>query len=255
MRSHPFHPFTAAAEGARWRSATSNVGRIERPTDPLEEVGVLLVVGVGDGGEEGDVAHGTPDVIGRAGPLAVEADGELQPGIGMDQLLDDHLVLPAVTEVVVEGEGVEIVQGLEDGDGLLVDLLVVEVVIVIVLHAVRRVAHPEGVEVGIVPAHGGDEHLAELGQPHLSRAPAAGARPPGRHRLSWIRTRRALEVPGWGRLGGMPPNLGPPGDWPGGRPGRRPGLKSGLESGADPGPAGIIGAGGGRLSLASHLGI
>ena len=55
---------------------------------------MVLVLRVGQGGQEVLVAAGAADVVGRAGVLAVQADGELQIAVLGQGGFDDNAVLP-----------------------------------------------------------------------------------------------------------------------------------------------------------------
>jgi len=91
---------------------------------------VVLVPGIAHGHEEGAVTLRSSDIFGGTLTFATETDGEFQ-GVGLwAALLLSDVVLPAIPEVVFVDEvlmGVELRQCLLDGDGCLIDVLVVGV--------------------------------------------------------------------------------------------------------------------------------
>ena len=114
---------------------------------------MLLVRRVGQHLEQVLVPRGSPAVLRRADPFAVDAAGF--PGARPD---DPHLVPPPVAEVIDVAERVRQVAQPHPG------LVLLDVREVAVGHAVRRVIGHELVQVGITPADRGLEHVVQLGQ-------------------------------------------------------------------------------------------
>ena len=76
------------------------VGWIELAADPLQPLGVLLVVRIGDRIEDVAVAPGAADILWRAASGCFGEARVGNAGHGISDALDADRVLPAVAEVV-----------------------------------------------------------------------------------------------------------------------------------------------------------
>jgi hypothetical protein len=76
------------------------IGWIEVAADPLQPLGVLVVVRIGDRIEEVAVSPGAADILGRAASGGCDEARVGDAGHGISDALDADRVLPAVAEVV-----------------------------------------------------------------------------------------------------------------------------------------------------------
>src|SRR5665213_1026660 len=96
--------------------------RVEVLAGPLEILLVLFVAFVGECFQQARVAPHATGVLRRTGALSGEATSEAL-WLGRGRLLEDVLVLPGVSEVVVIEELATLAEGLGERDGALVDLV------------------------------------------------------------------------------------------------------------------------------------
>ena len=137
---------------------------IERPASPLDHLGMVFVLQIGDGLEELGIAPRTADVLGRAAPHGVDQERVCQAGDGIRDALDLDRVLPAVSEVL------EVAQGLRAGvldDVQETRLAGIEGAFapVRVGNAPAHIAGTDLVEMAVGPAHGGLEHKVQAIEP------------------------------------------------------------------------------------------
>ena len=170
------HALARASTALCMRIEIDCVG-IERRPDPLDHLGMALVLRVGDRREELGIAPRSADVLGRAAPCGVDQERVDEAGHGIRDALDLDRVFPAVAEVV------EVFQRLRAG--ILEDveetrLAGIERAFspVRVGHAPAHVAGPDLLEMAVGPAHGGLEHQVQVikpdGQRHLNAAQHCG---------------------------------------------------------------------------------
>ena len=72
-KSYSPHPLEGAVDGGQVKGLW-----VEGTTDPVDEFGMLFVVGIANGLEEVTIAVGAPTVFGWTGSLAFDARGELE---------------------------------------------------------------------------------------------------------------------------------------------------------------------------------
>ena len=119
---------------------------------------MTFMVGIGNRFEEVLVSSGAAYVLGRTGILSAEAVRELD--CRRRTLLDHHVVVPAVAEVVLEEESVMTTERVGHDDAALVDFVVFGLV---VGAAVDPVSHFEEVQVHVSPTHGDQQDLRQVG--------------------------------------------------------------------------------------------
>jgi len=78
-----------------------NVLWIERTTTPLQHFFMFRMAWVGKNRQEMGVAGNPADIIRRTGPLAIEDPRVARSPLVIGDTLQEHFVLPAVTEVVL----------------------------------------------------------------------------------------------------------------------------------------------------------
>jgi excisionase family DNA binding protein len=135
--------------------------RVERPADPIDEMIMFLVRGIRENLEQVRVTAGSAAVLRRARVLPVDADGVLQAKRSPHEVLDDDLVVPGVSEVVLVQETAMLAHSAQHGHLLLVDLAFR---VLVELHPIAVVADREAVQVRVRPPHRRLEHVVQLGQ-------------------------------------------------------------------------------------------
>src|SRR5712671_617876 len=74
--------------------------RIEFATDPFDHLLVLGMLRVADRRQEIRISPDAAAIVGRTGALAADADRNRQTFGSVENFFNDHLMLPAVAEVV-----------------------------------------------------------------------------------------------------------------------------------------------------------
>src|SRR3990170_2063472 len=139
---------------------------IEVLPDPLGHLFVLFVFRVAQHREQAHVAPRPAAVLGRAGAFAGETGRVALAFLGRKNLLDLHLVLPAVAEVVFVDQLVAFADELiETGRALVLE----HVGKFSAGDAVLLHTQPEGVHVAVGPAHGNLKNLVQLAELDVGR--------------------------------------------------------------------------------------